>query len=143
MNSVWALDMPVRPSLGSPIRNFPPVQPRAAAGHEYCADTATRGVKGVTPLDLMVGLAKTFVHESGWLPDLLGRVTYEIPTGPENSNQVPLPSNRDLLAFSLTATKRQDPLVFVATGGYTKSVSNGPDASGQPSQLSNRRVSRQ
>jgi hypothetical protein len=75
--------------------------------------------------DLTVGLAKAFVHESGWIPDLLGRVTYEIPTGPESSNQVPLASRRDLLAFSLTATKRQDPLVFVATGGYTKSFQTG------------------
>jgi hypothetical protein len=70
--------------------------------------------------DVTVGLAKTFVHESGWVPDLLGRVSYEIPTGPENSNQVPLPSRRNNLAFSVTALKRQDPLVFVATGGYTK-----------------------
>ena len=70
--------------------------------------------------DVTVGLAKTFVHESGWIPDLLGRVTYEIPTGPDNSNQVPLPSRRNDLAFSVTALKRQDPLVFVATGGYTK-----------------------
>jgi hypothetical protein len=71
--------------------------------------------------DLTVGLAKTFVHESGWIPDMLARVNYEIPTGPENSNGVPLTSRRSLLALSLTATKRQDPLVFVATGGYTKS----------------------
>jgi hypothetical protein len=75
--------------------------------------------------DLTVGLAKTFVHESGWIPDLLGRVTYEIPTGPENSNQVPLPSRRNNLAFSATALKRQDPLVFVATGGYTKAFQTG------------------
>ena len=75
--------------------------------------------------DLTVGLAKTFVHESGWVPDLLGRVTYEIPTGPENSNQVPLPSRRNNLAFSVTALKRQDPLVFVATGGYTKAFQTG------------------
>jgi hypothetical protein len=54
------------------------------------------------------------VHESGWVPDLLARVTYEIPTGPENSNQVPLTSRRNLLAFSLTATKRQDPIVLAA-----------------------------
>ena len=71
--------------------------------------------------DLTVGLAKTFVHESGWIPELLGRIAYEIPTGPESRNNVPLPSDRSLLAFSLTATKRQDPLVFVATGGYAKS----------------------
>jgi hypothetical protein len=70
--------------------------------------------------DLTVGLAKTLVHERGWVPDLLGRITYEIPTGPQNSNRVPLPSRRNNLAFSMTAAKRQDPLVFVATAGYTK-----------------------
>jgi hypothetical protein len=70
--------------------------------------------------DVTLGLAKTFVHESGWIPDLIGRVTYEIPTGPETSNNIPMTSGRDLLGFSLTALKRQDPLVFVATGGYTK-----------------------
>jgi hypothetical protein len=70
--------------------------------------------------DLTVGLAKTFVHESGWIPDLLGRITYEIPTGPMNSNQVPLLSGQNKLSFALTALKRQDPLVFVATAGYTK-----------------------
>jgi hypothetical protein len=75
--------------------------------------------------DVTVGLAKTLVHESGWVPDMLGRVSYEIPTGPENSNQVPLPSRRNNLAFSLTGTKRQDPLVFVATGGYTKAFQTG------------------
>ena len=70
--------------------------------------------------DLIVGLAKTFVHESGWIPDVLGRVTYEIPTGPLSSNQVPLPSGQSKLSPTLTLLKRQDPLVFVATGGYTK-----------------------
>jgi hypothetical protein len=75
--------------------------------------------------DVTVGVAKTLVHESGWIPDLLGRVTYEIPTGPDNSNQVPLPSRRNNLALSLTGTKRQDPLVFVATAGYTKAFQTG------------------
>jgi hypothetical protein len=70
--------------------------------------------------DLTVGLAKTFVHESGWIPDVLGRLTYEIPTGPLSSNQVPLPSGQSKLSPTLTLLKRQDPLVFVATGGYTK-----------------------
>jgi hypothetical protein len=70
--------------------------------------------------DFTVGVAKTFVHESGWVPHLIGRVTYEIPTGPLFANQVPLTSGQSKLAFSLTAVKRQDPLVFVATAGYTK-----------------------
>jgi hypothetical protein len=70
--------------------------------------------------DLTVGLAKTFVHESGWIPDLLGRITYEAPTGPLSVNQVPMLSGQSKLSFAGTALKRQDPLVFVGTAGYTK-----------------------
>jgi hypothetical protein len=76
--------------------------------------------------DLTVGTTKTFLHESGWVPSLLGRVSYEIPTGPLFAHRTPLPSGRSQLSFSLTGLKRQDPLVFVATGGYTKAFeSNG------------------
>ena len=74
--------------------------------------------------DFTVGVAKTFVHESGWIPNLLGRVNWEIPTGPTFSNETPLTSGQNKLAFSLTALKRQDPLVFVATAGYTKAFQN-------------------
>jgi hypothetical protein len=70
--------------------------------------------------DLTIGAAKTILHENGWIPGLLGRVSYEIPTGPRSANGVLLVSNQDRLGFSLTALKRQDPLVFVGTGGYTK-----------------------
>jgi hypothetical protein len=69
-------------------------------------------------------MAKTFVHESGWIPNLLGRVSWEIPTGPTFANETPLTSGQNKLAFSLTALKRQDPLVFVATAGYTKAFQN-------------------
>ena len=74
--------------------------------------------------DFTVGMAKTFVHESGWIPNLLGRVSWEIPTGPTFANETPLTSGQNKLAFSLTALKRQDPLVFVATAGYTKAFEN-------------------
>jgi hypothetical protein len=70
--------------------------------------------------DLTIGGAKTILHESGWIPGLLGRISYEIPTGPRSANGVPLVSGQEKLAFSLTALRRQDPLVFVGTGGYTK-----------------------
>lgn len=70
--------------------------------------------------DLTIGGAKTILHESGWIPGLLGRVSYEIPTGPQSANGVPLVSGQDKLSASLTALRRQDPLVFVGTGGYTK-----------------------
>jgi len=75
--------------------------------------------------DVTLGVAKTFVHESGWIPDLLGRITYEIPSGPQTDNQVPLPSHFHNLGFSTTALKRQDPLVFVATAGYAKAFQMG------------------
>jgi hypothetical protein len=74
--------------------------------------------------DFTVGVAKTFVHESGWIPSLLGRVNWEIPTGPTFANETPLTSGQNKVAFSLTALKRQDPLVFVATAGYTKAFQN-------------------
>jgi hypothetical protein len=70
--------------------------------------------------DLTISGAKTFVYESGWIPSLLGRVSWEIPTGPVTANKVPIASGGNRLSFSVTALKRQDPLVFVATGGYTK-----------------------
>lgn len=74
--------------------------------------------------DFTVGMAKTFVHESGWIPNLLGRVSWEIPTGPTFAHETPLTSGQNKLAFSLTALKRQDPLVFVGTAGYTKAFEN-------------------
>ena len=70
--------------------------------------------------DLMIGGAKTLVHENGWIPSVLGRVSWEIPTGPLLANGVPMTSGNNRLSAALTAVKRQDPLVFVATGGYTK-----------------------
>ena len=75
--------------------------------------------------DVSLGLAKAIVHEAGWLPDLLGRISYQIPTGPQTNNQVALPSHLHSLAFSTTALKRQDPLVFVATAGYAKAFQMG------------------
>jgi hypothetical protein len=70
--------------------------------------------------DLTIGGAKTLVHESGWIPSVLGRVSWEAPTGPVTSNHVAMTSGNNRLSFALTALKRQDPLVFNATAGYTK-----------------------
>jgi hypothetical protein len=71
--------------------------------------------------DVTVGLSKTILHESGWVPDLIGRISYEIPTGPVLSNRVALPgSGQSRLGISATALRRQDPLAFVASIGYLK-----------------------
>jgi hypothetical protein len=70
--------------------------------------------------DLLLSAAKTFVHESGWIPSLQGRVTWEAPTGPLIANRVALASGNNRLSMLVTALKRQDPLVFNFTGGYSK-----------------------
>jgi hypothetical protein len=70
--------------------------------------------------DLTIGGAKTLIHESGWIPSLLGTVNWEIPTGPQTSNHVAMNGGANRLSFALTALKRQDPLVFNASAGYTR-----------------------
>jgi len=70
--------------------------------------------------DITLGFAKTFLHESGWIPDLLGRISYTIPIGAQSDNQVSLAGGHNATSLAITALKRQDPLVFVATAGYTK-----------------------
>jgi hypothetical protein len=72
--------------------------------------------------DLVVDIAKTLLRERGWLPDLIGRIAYEIPTGPNSNDEVGLPnSHENRLTFSFTGLKRQDPLAFVAGLSYTHS----------------------
>ena len=71
--------------------------------------------------DLTLGLSKTLLHQRGWLPDLIGAISYEAPTGPLSVNRIALPgSGQNRLGFSLTALTRQDPLAFVASVGYAK-----------------------
>jgi hypothetical protein len=83
--------------------------------------------------DIRVGLAKTLLRESTWLPDIVGRVTWDTDTGKQPTfNNVSLggvvgaasgvstiPSFNEL-NFSATALKRQDPLAFTGTLSYRK-----------------------
>jgi hypothetical protein len=78
--------------------------------------------------DVRVGLAKTLLRERGWRPDLLGRVQWDSKTG-ETEDGVSLGSGFHEVTGSLTAVKRQDPLVFVGTASYTTSLEDdGVDA---------------
>jgi hypothetical protein len=70
--------------------------------------------------DLSVGLAKTVVRESGWLPDLIARVTYDSNTGQTRSNGVPLNGGTNQVIGEIDLLKRQDPLAFVVSGFYDK-----------------------
>lgn len=68
--------------------------------------------------DVSVGVAKTFLRESGWRPDLIGRVTWDTDTANQNDGGVALGGGFHEIRGSLTALKRQDPLAFVASASY-------------------------
>lgn len=70
--------------------------------------------------DFRLGLAKGLLREGLWWPSLIGRVTWDTDTGETNARN-PLGSGFNELTGSLTATKRQDPLVFIGSASYTTS----------------------
>ena len=82
--------------------------------------------------DIRVGLAKTLLRESAWLPDIVGRVTWDTDTGKQQVNNasvagpvvsasgLALATSFNELIFSATALKRQDPLAFTGTLSYRK-----------------------
>ena len=72
--------------------------------------------------DIRIGLAKTVFHETEWLPDLIGRLTWDTATGDLSSNNVAMGSGFNDFIASLTALKRQDPLAFTATVAYQTSL---------------------
>lgn len=67
--------------------------------------------------DFRLGLAKGLLSEGRWWPNLIGRVTWDSDTG-GTENGIRLGSGFHQLRGSLTATKRQDPLVFFGSASY-------------------------
>lgn len=74
--------------------------------------------------DVRVGLATTLLREHLWRPDLVGRITWDTDSGKEQDNSVPLGGGFHELRGSLTALKRQDPLVFVGGLSYEYAFEN-------------------
>ena len=83
--------------------------------------------------DIRVGLAKTLLRESSWLPDIVGRITWDTDTGKQQTfnngltgglagaaSGVAMATSFNELIFSATALKRQDPLAFTSTLSYRK-----------------------
>jgi hypothetical protein len=66
---------------------------------------------------LKVGLAKTFVRERGWRPDVVGRITWDTGSGDRIDNGVFL-GGFESIGGSLTFIKRHDPLVFFGSASY-------------------------
>jgi len=84
------------------------------------APTEERNESGNGWGDLTIGLAKTLAREKGWLPDLIGRVDWNTATGERFDNGVSLGGGAHEVSVQLSATKRQDPLVFAGALAYTK-----------------------
>lgn len=90
--------------LKSSIQGIPIGQTSAQSGH------------GVGNFE--IGLAKTFLRESGWRPDIIGRVTWGTGSGDRSDNNVFLGGGFKSLSGSLNFTKRSDPLVFFSSLNY-------------------------
>ncbi len=67
---------------------------------------------------LRVGLAKTFVRERGWRPDVVGRVTWDTGSGDRTDNDIFLGGGFESISASLTFIKRSDPMVFLGSVSY-------------------------
>jgi len=68
--------------------------------------------------DVRLGLAKTLLRESLWRPNLVGRITWDTASGDVSENGLFLGGGFNELRGSLTAIKRQDPIVFVGGLSY-------------------------
>ncbi len=72
--------------------------------------------------NISLGLAKTVVHESGWIPDLIARLTWDAGSGSMSNNNVAMGGGFNDFVASMTALKRQDPLAFTGRVAYQKSL---------------------
>lgn len=70
--------------------------------------------------DIRLGVAKSLTRESGWKPDLIGRLSYNFGNGDRRDGDVPMPGGYRQIQAELVAIKRQDPLAFVASTFYGK-----------------------
>lgn len=69
--------------------------------------------------DPELGLTKQLALERGWRPSLLASLNWRIPHGDFRVGEPSVTSGFHSLQASLTAVKRQDPLVFFGTLSYT------------------------
>jgi hypothetical protein len=68
--------------------------------------------------DVRLTLRHAVLEEGAWWPNLFASAAWDTETGETDGGQ-PLGSGFHELSFGLTATKRQDPLVFTASVAYT------------------------
>lgn len=76
--------------------------------------------------DVQVSFAKQLLREEGLAPDLLGSVSWSLPTGDAEigTGRPSLGSGYHAVQAKLTALKSQDPLVYYGSLGYTWNFSD-------------------
>ncbi|MBT5110404.1 MAG: hypothetical protein HOM25_17125 [Rhodospirillaceae bacterium] len=72
--------------------------------------------------DVRIGFAKTLLREGLRTPDLIGRITWNTDSGRISDNGVSLGGGFHEIQGSVTAIKRQDPLVFIGSLSYQHSL---------------------
>ncbi len=77
--------------------------------------------------DVELELSHQLMREHGWAPDLVGAVSWRLPTGGDPYNtafpRTAIGSGVHGLKWRLTAVKSSDPMVFFATASYGQNVS--------------------
>lgn len=81
--------------------------------------------------DLNIAFAKTLLREDGWVPDLIGRLSWDTATGETRDGGVSLPAGFHEVQAQLVAIKRNDPLVFLLSGSYQYAFENDDVKPGQ------------
>jgi len=81
--------------------------------------------------DLELAFAKTLLREDGWIPDVVGRLSWDTATGETRDGGVALPAGFHEVQAQLVAIKRNDPLVFLVSGSYQYAFENDDVKPGQ------------
>ena len=71
--------------------------------------------------DLRIGISKTLVRENGFVPDVVGRLTWNTGQGTESDNGIFLGGGVPSLSGSLSFVKRKDPLALFLSLDYQDS----------------------
>jgi hypothetical protein len=70
--------------------------------------------------DISVGVARTFLQEAGWTPDIIGRLTYNFGNGRQQQDFLGFGGGFRQVQGEVVALKRQDPLAFTASAFYSR-----------------------
>jgi hypothetical protein len=70
--------------------------------------------------DISVGIARTFLQEAGWTPDVIGRLTYNFGNGRQQQDLLGFGGGFRQVQGEVVALKRQDPLAFTASAFYSR-----------------------